>query len=188
MLDRDRIFVRDGKIYTSAGATAGLDLALAFVEEDFGRDVALAVARALVMFLKRPGGQPQVSAQLAAQMTEKSTIQQIQEWVLENPAKGYSVNDLADRASMSVRNFSRVFRRETKMAPAQFLVEVRMQTARRMLADTNEYLQRIAYFSGFGNVDTMRRTFIRTLGVSPSDYRRSSRSTMVKAKPNAFAA
>jgi transcriptional regulator GlxA family with amidase domain len=174
-VERDRIFVRDGSIYTSAGATAGLDLALELVEEDFGRDLALAVARRLVMFVKRPGGQVQVSAHLAAQSSAKSNIQQVQEWVLDNLTADHSIEALSRRAAMSARNFSRVFRRETKVTPAEFVEMARMQAARQMLEDTDVPLQRLAYFCGFHNVETMRRSFVRTLGMRPTEYRQKFR-------------
>jgi transcriptional regulator GlxA family with amidase domain len=176
IVDDNQIFIRDGALCTTAGVSAGMDLALALVEEDFGRELALIVARYMVMFLKRPGGQSQFSAHLAAQMSTKSQIQQAQEYVLENLSKDLSVDALALRAGMSTRNFSRVFRRELKYTPAAFVDAARIDAARRMLADTKTPLQRVARACGFGTVNSMRRVFVRNLGVSPQDYRKSFRS------------
>jgi transcriptional regulator GlxA family with amidase domain len=176
IVDDNQIFIRDGALCTTAGVSAGMDLALALVEEDFGRELALIVARYMVMFLKRPGGQSQFSAHLAAQMSTKSQIQEAQEYVLENLSKDLSVDALALRAGMSTRNFSRVFRRELKYTPAAFVDAARIDAARRMLADTKTPLQRVARACGFGTVNSMRRVFVRNLGVSPHDYRKSFRS------------
>ena len=172
IVEPDSIYVRDGSIYTSAGVTAGIDLALALVEEDFGRGIALRVARELVMFLKRPGGQSQFSAPLAAQMAERFAIRDVQNWVLENLAKPLSVEQLADRAGMSVRNFARSFKRETQTTPAEFVERARLDTARRMVEDTKQPMKRIASVAGFGDTHTLRRAFLRQLGVTPADYRR----------------
>ena len=176
IVDDNQIFIRDGALCTTAGVTAGMDLALALVEEDFGRELALIVARYMVMFLKRPGGQSQFSAHLAAQMSTKSQIQQAQEYVLENLTADLSVDVMAHRAGMSTRNFARVFRRDVKLTPAAFVDAARVDAARRMLADTKMPLQRIARACGFGNLNTMRRVFVRNLGVAPLDYRKSFRS------------
>lgn len=175
-VDDNQIFIRDGSLCTTAGVTAGMDLTLALVEEDFGRELALTVARYMVMFLKRPGGQSQFSAHLAAQMSTKSQIQQAQEYVLDNLSADLSVDVLAHRAGMSTRNFSRVFHREVKLTPAGFVDAARIDAARRMLADTKTPMQRIARACGFGSLNTMRRVFVRNLGVTPLDYRRSFRS------------
>jgi transcriptional regulator GlxA family with amidase domain len=180
-VDDNQIFIRDGSLCTTAGVTAGMDLALALVEEDFGRELALTVARYIMMFLKRPGGQSQFSAHLAAQMSTRSQIQQAQEYVLENLSADLSVDVLAHRAGMSTRNFSRVFRRDIKLTPAGFVDAARIDAARRMLADTKMPLQRIARACGFGNLNTMRRVFIRNLGVAPLDYRKSFRSAYADA-------
>jgi transcriptional regulator GlxA family with amidase domain len=180
-VDDNQIFIRDGSLCTTAGVTAGMDLALALVEEDFGRQLALTVARYMVMFLKRPGGQSQFSAHLAAQMSTKSQIQKAQEYVLDNLSADLSVDVLACRAGMSTRNFSRVFRRDVKLTPAGFVDAARIDAARRMLADTKMPLQRIARACGFGNLNTMRRVFVRNLGVTPLDYRRSFHSAYADA-------
>ena len=156
-----------------------MDLALALVEEDYGRDLALIVARYMVMFLKRPGGQSQFSAHLAAQMSGKTPIQQAQEYALAHLAQPLSVEALAHEAGMSVRNFARVFRREMKMTPADFVEAARIDEARRMLQDTTVALARIAALCGFGTADGLRRPFLRNLGVSPLDYRRRFRSAWI---------
>lgn len=171
-VEPDAIFVKDGSIYTSAGVTAGMDLALALVEEDFGRTIALKVARELVMFLKRPGGQSQFSAPLAAQTAERSAIRDVQNWVLENLSKPLSVEQMAEQAGMSVRNFARSFKRETQWTPAEFVERARLDTARRMLEETKQPMKRIASIAGFGDATTLRRAFLRKLGVTPVDYRR----------------
>lgn len=170
-VEPDMIYVKDGNIYTSAGITAGLDLALAMVEEDFGRATALKVAREFVMFLKRPGGQSQFSAHLAAQTAEKSAIRDVQNWVLENLNKRLSVDALAAHAGMSTRNFARLFKRECTMTPADFVEGARLDAARRLLEETRNPLKRVAAMSGFGDPSSLRRAFMRRLGVSPTDYR-----------------
>lgn len=172
LLEPDAIYVKDGKLYTSAGVTAGLDLALALVEEDHGRELALRVARELVMFLKRPGGQSQFSAHLAAQSAEKSHIREVQDHVLSHLKADLSVPRLATRARMSERNFARVFRDETGMTPAQFVEKARIDEARRQLEDSGVPLKRLATNVGYANVDAFSRAFSRRFGVSPSDYRR----------------
>ncbi|ACK52355.1 transcriptional regulator, AraC family [Methylocella silvestris BL2] len=180
IVDADQIFIREGALCTTAGVTAGMDLALALVEEDYGRNLALIVARYMVMFLKRPGGQSQFSTHLAAQMSGKSAIQQAQEYALQNLATPLSITAMAQQAGMSVRNFARVFRREIKMTPADFVEAARLEAARRSLEDSLTPLQHIATACGFGNSDAMRRAFVRTLGVSPYDYRRRFRSALYK--------
>src|SRR5260370_21390401 len=176
IVDENQIFMRDGALCTTAGVRAGMDLALALVEGDFGREPALIVARYMVMFLKRPCGQSQFSAHLAAQMSTKSQSQVAQEYVLENLSKDLSVDALALRAGMSTRNFSRVFRRELKYTPAAFVDAARIDAARRMLADTKTPPQRVARACGFGTVNSMRRVFVRNLRGSPHDYRKSFRT------------
>jgi transcriptional regulator GlxA family with amidase domain len=170
-VDPDPIFVKDGKFYTSAGVTAALDLALALVEEDVGSALALEVARRLVMFLKRPGSQSQVSTHLAAQLSSPSATQQVRQWILANLTQDLSVETLARRASMSARNFSRVFRREVGMTPAEFVEAARVDTARRELEDTDLPLKRIAARSGFSGTDAMRGAFYRRVGVTANRYR-----------------
>jgi len=174
-VEPDQIYVRDGAVYTSAGITAGMDLALALVEEDFGRELALRVAREFVMFLKRPGGQAQFSAHLAAQTSERDGIRQVQAWVLDNLAEPLTIEQLAARAGMSTRNFTRVFKQEAASTPADYVEMARVDAARRMLEETAHPLKRVAAWSGFGDPTTLRRAFSRRLGVSPGDYRRRFR-------------
>jgi transcriptional regulator GlxA family with amidase domain len=176
IVEPDRIFVRDGPLFSSAGVTAGLDLALALVEEDLGGAVALAVARQLVVFLKRPGGQSQFSVQLAAQTATRSPIRQVQQWIRDDPGADLSIAALSRRAAMSGRNFARVFRRETGMTPADFVEATRVDAARRMLEEGGLPFQRIASECGFTGSDTLRRAFLRRLAVTPRDYRSRFRS------------
>ena len=170
-VEHDQIYLRDGNLYTSAGVTAGMDLALALVEEDLGRNVALTVARELVMFIKRPGGQAQFSAHLVAQSAQRDPIRQVQEWVLENLEEDLTVDQLAAQAGMSVRNFSRAFKSDTGETPADFVEAARLDAARRMLEETASPLKRVAARSGFHDQNSLRRAFVRRLGVTPGDYR-----------------
>ena len=170
-VDTDPIFVRDGNVYTSAGVTAGMDLALALVEEDLGRDVALEVARWLVLFLKRPGGQSQFSAQLSSQLAERRPLRDLQAWIVEHPGEDLSVPALAERSHMSERNFARAFRREVGMTPGAYVEAVRVDRARMLLETSDLPVETVAAQCGFGTVETMRRAFARRLNVSPSDYR-----------------
>jgi transcriptional regulator GlxA family with amidase domain len=170
-VEPDRIFVREGSIYTSAGVTAGMDLALALVEEDHGRRVALAVARELVMFLRRPGGQAQFSTQLAAQFAEREPLRDLQTWILDHPREDLSVETLARRVAMSPRTFARIFTREVEMTPARFVTSVRVETARRLLEESSEHLEKICALSGLGTPESMRRAFLRVVGIPPGRYR-----------------
>ena len=170
-VEPDTIFVREGRIYTSAGVTAGMDLALAMVEEDQGREVALAVARELVMFLQRPGGQAQFSAQLAVQLAEHAPLRDLQAYVLDHPREDLTIETLARRVAMSPRNFARVFTREVGTTPARFVTSVRVETARRLLEESPEGLETICSMSGLGTPESMRRAFMRTVGIPPGQYR-----------------
>jgi transcriptional regulator GlxA family with amidase domain len=170
-VEPDPIFVRDGNVYTSAGVTAGMDLALALVEEDLGRKVALEVARWLVVFVKRPGGQSQFSAQLAAQTADREPLRDLQEWIAGNLDGDLSVPALAERAHMSERNFARAFRRELGLTPAAYVEVARVEAARMALESTGTPVEVVARQAGFGTVETMRRAFHRRLGVGPADYR-----------------
>lgn len=167
----DAIYVRDGKFYTSAGVTAGMDLALAMVEEDWGQPVALAVAQALVMFLKRPGGQSQFSGHLAAQFSEDDKVRELQLWMLEHLDQDLSVPRLAARVSMSERNFARRFTATVGTTPAQYVSRIRLEAARRRLEEDNLRIAQIVRRCGFNTQETMRRTFVTALGISPSEYR-----------------
>jgi transcriptional regulator GlxA family with amidase domain len=170
-VEPDPIYVRDGNVITSAGVTAGLDLALALVEEDHGRELALEVARWLVLFLKRPGGQAQFSAQLAAQIAEREPLRDLQAWLPDHLHEDLSVPALARRACMSERNFARAFRDETGMTPAAYVEVARVERARIALEAGDLPVETIAGQTGFGTVETMRRAFRRRVGVSPADYR-----------------
>jgi transcriptional regulator GlxA family with amidase domain len=176
-VDPDPIFVRDGNVATSAGVTAGMDLALALVEDDLGRDVALAVARRLVLFLRRPGTQSQFSAQLSGQLAERDPLRDAQRRIADHPDADLSVAALARHVGMSERNFARCFRDEVGMTPARYVEQTRVETARRLLEDTDDGVNAIARRSGFGTAETMRRTFLRHLRTSPNDYRRRFRAT-----------
>jgi len=170
-VDTDPIFIRDGNVYTSAGVTAGMDLALALVEEDLGREVSLEVARWLVLYVRRPGGQSQFSAQLSAQLAERRPLRELQAWIFEHPAEDLTVPALAGRASMSERNFARAFRREVGMTPAAYVEAVRVDRARMLLETGDAPVEAVARECGFGTVETMRRAFARRVSVNPSDYR-----------------
>jgi len=170
-VEHDPLWVKDGNIYTSAGISAGIDLALAWVEEDCGAGLAHEAARELVLFLRRPGGQPQVSVSLAAQASDMMSIRELQIWIAEHLGTGLSVENLADRMAMSVRNFERVFTREVGTTPSQYVLHMRVEAARRLLERTDRGLKHVASTAGFGSVDVMRRAFIRLLGITPSRYR-----------------
>jgi transcriptional regulator GlxA family with amidase domain len=178
-VDPDPIYIRQGRVWTSAGVTSGMDLALALVEEDLGREIALAVARRLVLFVKRPGGQSQFSAQLAGQLAEREPLRELQTWIAEHPDADCSVEALARRAGMSPRNFARVFTREVGRTPARFVEEARVEHARRRLEEGDEGVEAVAAAAGFGNVETMRRAFLRVLRVGPSAYRSRFRRSEV---------
>jgi transcriptional regulator GlxA family with amidase domain len=170
-VEHEPLWVKDGNIYTSAGISAGIDLALAWVEEDCGASLAHEAARELVLFLRRPGGQPQLSISLASQASEMSSIRELQIWIAEHLETRLSVEGLADRMAMSVRNFERVFTREVGTTPSQYVLQMRVEAARRQLERTNGGLKQVASATGFGSVDVMRRAFVRLLGITPSRYR-----------------
>jgi transcriptional regulator GlxA family with amidase domain len=175
-VDPDPIFTRDGNVWTSAGVTAGMDLALALVEDDLGRDVALAVARRLVLFLRRPGSQSQFSAHLAAEPATRAPLRDVQHWIAERPGDDLAVARLAAQAGMSVRHFARAFRDETGVTPARYVEQVRLEAARRLLEESDEGVESVARRCGFGTAETMRRTFLRALHLSPAEYRRRFRT------------
>jgi transcriptional regulator GlxA family with amidase domain len=170
-VEHEPLWVKDGNIYTSAGISASIDLALAWVEEDCGAGLAHEAARELVLFLRRPGGQPQLSVSLASQASEMTSIRELQIWIAEHLEKRLSVEDLAERMSMSVRNFERVFTREVGTTPSQYVLQVRVEAARRQLERTDRGLKQVAKAVGFGSVDVMRRAFSRLLGITPRRYR-----------------
>jgi transcriptional regulator GlxA family with amidase domain len=170
-VDPEPIFVRDGNVWTSAGVTAGMDLALALVADDHGPDVALGVARQLVMYVQRPGGQAQFSAQLATQAPARDPLRDLQSWIAEHPDGDHSVDRLAERVAMSPRHFARVFRAEVGCTPAVYVERTRVEIARRLLETTSLSVDEIARASGFGTPETLRRAFARRVGASPSEYR-----------------
>jgi transcriptional regulator GlxA family with amidase domain len=175
---RDPIYVRDGPVYTSAGATAGLDLVLALVEEDLGRRLALQVAQRMVFYLKRPGGQAQFSQLLTTQLAEREPLRELQAWVLDHPWADLSIETLARRAAMSPRHFFRVFVREVGCTPGRFVERVRVEAARRLLEETSRAAEDIAGACGFGSGESMRLAFRRTLGISPHRYRHRFRTAL----------
>jgi transcriptional regulator GlxA family with amidase domain len=174
-VEPDPIFVRDGPVWTSAGVTAGIDLALALVEEDLGRSVALAVARYLVVFLKRPGGQAQFSAALALQAAEDK-FGALHDWINGHLADDLSLSVLADQAGMSERSFSRHYAEATGQTPARAIERLRAEAAQRLLLESRLPIKRIAQRCGFGSEETMRRSFMRLIEVAPQDYRSRFRS------------
>ena len=169
-VEPDPIFVRDGSIWTSAGVTAGIDLALALVEQDLGHAASLAVARYLVMFLKRPGGQAQFSAALALQ-TAEDKFGALHDWISRHLAEDISLQVLARQAGMSERSFSRHYAEATGLTPGRAVEQLRVEAARRLLLESRLPVKRISQRCGFGSEETMRRSFIRLLAVSPQDYR-----------------
>jgi transcriptional regulator GlxA family with amidase domain len=171
-VDPDPIFTRDGNVYTSAGVTAGMDLALALVEQDMGREVALAIARQLVLFLRRPGSQSQFSAQLSGQIADRDQLRELQGWMADHPGEDLSVAALALRAGMSERHLARTFHSEVGETPARYVETVRLEAARRRLEESAEPVAAVAAACGFGTAETMRRAFLRRLGVGPAEYRR----------------
>jgi transcriptional regulator GlxA family with amidase domain len=174
-VDPDAIYVKDGNVYTSAGVTAGIDLALGLVEEDHGRDVALAVARELVVFARRPGGQTQFSVQLAAP-AEEPKLRVVQRWMTDHPDADLSIEACAKLCGMSVRNFARRFARDVGTTPGAWVEAMRIERARELLEDTDEGVDAIAARCGFGSQETMRRAFARRVHVSPSAYRERFRA------------
>jgi transcriptional regulator GlxA family with amidase domain len=170
-VERDALYLRDRGIVTSAGVTAGMDLALALVEEDHGREVSLAVARQLVLFLYRPGGQSQFSPQLRGQLAERAPIREVQSFITAHPDEDLSVAALAKRAALSPRQFARLFKAEVGLTPARFVESARLEVARRKLESTREAVGEIAARAGFGSAESLRRRFRDRLSLTPSSYR-----------------
>ncbi|HEY3871748.1 MAG TPA: GlxA family transcriptional regulator [Actinocrinis sp.] len=171
VVDPDPIFVRDGAVWTSAGVTAGIDLALAMVEQDFGAPLARAVARQLVVFVQRPGGQAQFSAQLAAQRPAREPLRDVQGWIADHLAEDLCVAALAGRAGMSERHFTRLFREATGFTPAAYVEAVRVEAARRLLESTTQTVHAVARACGFASAETLHRSFKRLVRVTPGEYR-----------------
>ena len=180
-VDASLIFARDGNIYSSGGITAGIDLALALVEEDLGQEIAVAVARTIVVFPRRPGGQSQFSAYVnfLQDGRKRPEIQELLAWILGHPGEDLSVQALADRMGMSPRNFARLFRSEIGETPAHFADRARADAARLKLEQSSLPVETIAEQCGFGNAERMRRSFQRLFKVSPLDYRARFRSTLL---------
>lgn len=172
-VDPAPIFVRDGNCYTSAGVTAGIDLALALVEEDLGRPAALKIAQMMVVFLHRPGGQSQFSATLTAQTSERRPLGEVLAWLPDNIRRNLSIASLARRAAMSPRNFARMFHQEVGKTPARYVEDLRIEAARREMESTTMTLKEIARSCGFTSPEIFRRAFVRRLGVAPQNYRAS---------------
>ena len=170
-VETDPIYVQDGRFWTSAGASSGFDLALALVEEDFGSEIARRVAQYLVLFLRRPGGQSQFSRFLEGQSARPGPIRDLQVWALEHLEEDLGVDSLAAKVAMSPRNFARVFARQTGVTPARFVEQIRLEAARQRLEQGRETLDSVASTCGLGTALTLRRTFERHLGVTPSEYR-----------------
>jgi transcriptional regulator GlxA family with amidase domain len=184
-VDPEPIFVCDGQVWTSAGVTAGMDLALAMVEEDLDRDAALTIARHLVLFLRRPGNQAQFSATLATHAPARDGLREVQRYAVEHLTADLSVEALAQLAHMSPRHFARSFRAEVGLTPGRYVERLRLEAARRRLEESEEPVAAVALASGFGTAETMRRAFLRALGVGPAEYRRRFHTTA--AAPEAAA-
>lgn len=170
-VNADAIFLNEGNLYTSAGVTAAIDLALAFVEQDFGRDLALSVARDMVMYLKRPGGQSQFSSVLTGQMSNRAEMADIRTWIHASLDQKILLPDLAQRAGMSERNFVRHFTRETGCSPSEYLLNARCERATALLLETDLPLKAIAHRIGFSSDDQMRKVFVRKFSLTPREYR-----------------
>jgi transcriptional regulator GlxA family with amidase domain len=173
-VDPDPIFVRSSEtVWTAAGVTAGIDLALSLVEDDHGTEVAQTVARWLVLYLRRPGGQTQFAAPVWMPRAKRTSVREVQEAIEAEPGGAHSIDDLARRAAMSPRHFTRVFTDEVGEAPGQYVERVRTEAARRQLQETGDTVVAIAARCGFGTAETMRRNFIRRVGISPDQYRKA---------------
>lgn len=171
-LDIDQLFTQDGKYYCSAGVTAGIDLALKLVEQDFGHRVALETAREMVVFYHRPGGQNQFGALHGLKQAQSDAIKTAQQWVHKHLSTTLSVNQLADLTAMSVRHFSRRFKQETDLSPSRYIAQARLNQARLLLEETNKPINRVAAACGYQSDEIMRRLFIREFSIPPSEYRK----------------
>jgi transcriptional regulator GlxA family with amidase domain len=172
VVDADAIYVRDGKVRTAAGVTAGLDLALALVEEDLGREVAMAVASQLVMYFKRSGGQLQFSRKGEIKPAGRSALQEVQRYIAAHPQEDHSVAKLAQRLGLSARHFARLFHNEVGETPAVWVEQVRIEAARRLL-ESGMTPKQVAPQCGFADADTLRRAFVRQVGVTPASYQKT---------------
>jgi transcriptional regulator GlxA family with amidase domain len=173
-VDAEPIFVRSSEtVWTAAGVTAGIDLALSLVEDDYGTDVAQTVARWLVLYLRRPGGQTQFAAPVWTPRAKRAPIREVQEAIEAEPGAPHSISELARRAAMSPRHFTRLFTEEVGEAPGAYVERIRIEAARRQLEESDDTVTVIATRSGFGSAETMRRNFVRRLGISPDQYRKA---------------
>lgn len=171
-IDRDAMYIKDGKLRTAAGVTAGMDMALALVEEDLGRDIALRVSEQLVMYFKRPGGQLQFSRKTENLPAVRSVIQELQRWVSANPSINHSVENMAKHTGMSKRHFSRVFLEEIGMTPAEWVEITRVEAAKHLLQNGHDTPKSVAFKCGFANADTLRRSFKKHVGLTPAEFKR----------------
>ena len=178
-VDSNSIFIKDGNIYTSAGISSGMDLALALLEEDYGKSLALEVARQMVLYLKRPGSQSQYSSVLTHQKTDYQPILEICNWIQEHLQEAMTVESLSEMVMMSPRNFARVFVRETGVTPGKYIEKLRIETACRYLVDTHLSLKEITSLCGLGSPDNMRKIFFKHIKISPAEYRRNFRTTSI---------
>ncbi|KQV12045.1 AraC family transcriptional regulator [Kitasatospora sp. Root187] len=176
-VEDDPVFVRDGKVASSAGVTAGIDLALSMVEEDLGAEVARSVARQLVVFMARPGGQAQFSARLTTSQPRHPAVRRVMDQVSADPAADHSLAALATVAGVSGRHLERLFRTEVAMTPGRYVESVRVEAARALLEGSLETVETVAQRAGFGSSESLRRVFQQTLGISPTAYRARFRTT-----------
>jgi transcriptional regulator GlxA family with amidase domain len=181
-VNSDPMFTQDGYVYTSAGGSSGIDLALAMVEQDYGKEIAGSVAKRMVFYLNRPGFQAQYGNLLPA-YEPQHIAQKTQTWLTEHLHEKLDVNQVAEQMNMSTRNFTRVFTKQTGMPPAKFIEKLRIETARKYLEDTDMSIEQIAERCGLGGLVSMRRTFLRHLMTTPSDYRRSFRTSLKASAP-----
>ena len=180
-MERDAIYIRDGNCYTSAGASAAIDLALALVEEDLGKSVADRIAQAMLVFMRRSSGQRQLSATLLAQSSESGTLAELLAWLPDNLQQDLSIRNLARRAAMSPRNFARLFRRQVGTTPARHVESLRVEAAQRQLESTAMSVTGVADACGFANAETLTRVFTRRLGLTPGQYRANRLGTDLRS-------
>lgn len=178
-VDPTAIYVRDGQVYTTAGVTAGMDLALALVEEDLGAQVALQVARELVLPFRRREGASQVSAAMALQASDRSQLEEVRAWAIDHLQDDLRVERLAERANMSVRHFARVFHQDVGMTPARYVEQLRVEAAQRRLEESSDTLAKIAHDCGLGSMQGLRRVFLRVTGVTPVEYKQGTRRPLL---------
>jgi transcriptional regulator GlxA family with amidase domain len=171
-VDPAPIWVKDGKFYTSAGITSGIDLALSLIAEDFGDRLALAISKTLVLFLRRPGGQAQFSVALSSQRASSPTLRELCDWITGQLQNDLTIEALADHLSISVRSVIRIFRRELNTTPARYVEDIRLEAVRRALELGTQSLKKIAGQCGYRSLDVMRKAFLRRIGVSPNEYAR----------------